>query len=623
MALSQYVAINFLTKFDKKGLERATKELQGFDKVVATSTFKLKSFAKAGAIAAAAGLAIFAKNSIQAALAQERLDKSVEQSLRSINQLDKLSSVNSFISGIEKASNITKDILTPAINSLIIQTSDLTKAQNLFNVAVDTSVGAGIDLTQVSDALGKASRGNFKALGALGLGFEAVTAKEIGLAEITDYLTLKFGGAAKRATETFGGQLDSLKISAGAAQTSLGEGFLLATEILIDGGDASDYFGTKLESLGLNGGYIVVALADKISKITEAFDGLSKKIEGNSFLKFLFQAKSIPVIGGWIEGFRGLAEEGKTITENLKDTVEQSAEQKALAEKLAKLQARLDKMAAEALNKQKKITKEKLAQQALDKKKAELQAMFDLDAINLQVALSRKLSAEDELRVKILQKLADGTTLAVNEAQRYADVLKVIEDGKITDAEIQTLAKTWGMTNNEVVLYIQKLFSANDELRKMLGLMSQIETQVANTANRTVGLSPGQQVVFGLGVSPENIGAGGTILQGSGLAASPIRPGDVRPNFGSSAEGRAMALAFGLTPMAEGGIVTKPTSALIGEAGAEAVIPLDRMGGFGTTVNVNVAGSVISEGELQSVIQDALYNLNRAGAVTQLTNLGR
>jgi hypothetical protein len=75
--------------------------------------------------------------------------------------------------------------------------------------------------------------------------------------------------------------------------------------------------------------------------------------------------------------------------------------------------------------------------------------------------------------------------------------------------------------------------------------------------------------------------------------------------------------------LANGGVVNKPTIAMIGEAGAEAVVPLDRMGGFGTTVNVNVAGSVISEGELQSVIQDALYNLNRSGAVTQLANLGR
>ena len=56
MALSSNVVINFLTKFDKKGLERATKELKGFDKVVATGAFRLQSFAKAGAIGASIGL---------------------------------------------------------------------------------------------------------------------------------------------------------------------------------------------------------------------------------------------------------------------------------------------------------------------------------------------------------------------------------------------------------------------------------------------------------------------------------------------------------------------------------------------------------------------------------------
>jgi hypothetical protein len=628
MALSQYVAINFLTKFDKKGLERATKELKGFDKVVATSTFRLKSFAKAGAIAAAAGMAIFAKNSIQAALAQERLDKSVEQSLRSINQLDQLPSVNSFISGIEKASNITKDRLTPAINGLIIQTADLTKAQDLFNVAVDTSVGAGVDLTQVSDALGKASRGNFKALGALGLGFDAVTAKEIGLAEITDYLTLKFGGAAKRATETFGGQLDALKISAGAAQTSLGEGFITATEILIGGGNASDYFGSRLESLGLNGGYILIALADKAQRITNAFDGLAKKIEGNRVLKFLFSAENIPVIGGWLQGFEGLAKEGKKIAESTGDTLEQSAEQKAIAEKLAKLQARLDKMAAEALNKQKKLTKEKLAQQALDKKKAELEAMFDLDRINLQAALSRKLSAEDELRVKILQKLADGTKTAVDEAQRYADVLKVIEDGQITTGEVEMLAKKWGVTTTEVLIYLRTLFAANDELRKMLALLDEIGKK-----KMPVGMTfQYQQQQFQQITSPrfqESVltGEAPNVL-GQQVFEDLRKEGLNAAMAGSSARYTAQAVdyyqrLFDIPRMAEGGVVNQPTLALIGEAGSEAVIPLDKMGGMGTNVVVNVAGSVISEGQLQSVIQDALYNLNRSGAVTQLTNLGR
>jgi methylphosphotriester-DNA--protein-cysteine methyltransferase len=100
--------------------------------------------------------------------------------------------------------------------------------------------------------------------------------------------------------------------------------------------------------------------------------------------------------------------------------------------------------------------------------------MFDIDKINLQVALSRKLSGEDELRVKLLQKLSDGTKAAVDEAARYADVLKVIEDGQITTAEVESLAKKWGITTTEVLLYLRVLFAANEELRKMLGLLDEI-----------------------------------------------------------------------------------------------------------------------------------------------------
>lgn len=42
--------------------------------------------------------------------------------------------------------------------------------------------------------------------------------------------------------------------------------------------------------------------------------------------------------------------------------------------------------------------------------------------------------------------------------------------------------------------------------------------------------------------------------------------------------------------LANGGIVTSPTLALIGEAGPEAVVPLDRMGGMGGGVTINVYG---------------------------------
>jgi hypothetical protein len=628
MALSQNVVINFLTKFDKKGLERATKELKGFDKVVATAGFRLKGFAKVGAIGAAVGLVALARSSTKAALAQEMLDKSVEQSLSSINDLGSVAAVKTLITDLQTATNITEDQLTPALNGLIISTGNLGKAQDLLSIAIDTSKGSGIDLLTVTDALGKANRGQFRALGNLGLGFNAVTAEEMGLADITDYLTLKFGGSAKRATETFGSKLDDLKISAGEAQENLGQGFITAAEIIIGSSDATDVFGAKLELLGLNGGYIVIALADKVNKIQDAFSGLSKKINSDPILKFFFgTAKSIPVLGGWIDGFRGLAEDGKRIAESSKKTVEQTEEQKAAAAKLAALQAKFDKFAAAALDKQKKLTKEKAAQAALDKKKAELESMFDIDKINLQAALSRKLTAEDELRVKILQKLADGTEKAVDEAQKYADVLKVIEDGKITTEEIEMLAKKWGMTTKEVELYLYKLLQANDELRKMLLLLDEV-----NKKKISAGITSVQQTtakidnfIFTTALdSVKNLNNDiQDFMQSNRLAPATAESG-MRVIPQTTSKINDFLAQFDNAPkMAEGGIVSKPTMAMIGEAGAEAVIPLDRMGSMGTKVVVNVQGSVISEGQLQSVIQDVLYNLNRTGAVTQLANLGR
>jgi len=627
MALSQSVVINFLTKFDKKGLQRATKELKGFDKFIASSKFVTKAALVTAGLASAYALDRLAKSSVRAALEQERLDKSIEQSLSSINELGSLGSVKTLIADLQTATNITEDQLTPALNSLIISTGDLGKAQNLLSLAIDTSKGSGVDLLTVTDALGKANRGNFKALGQLGLGFDAVTAKEMGLADITDYLILKFGGAAKRATETFGSKLDDLKISAGEAQENLGQGFITAAEIILGTSNATDVFGAKLEQLGLNGGYIIIALADKAKKISDAFSSLNTGIKNKSILAFLLTGGlSLPLapLGNL---FKNLAKDGKKIAESSKKTVEQTEEQKAAAAKLAALQAKFDKFAAAALDKSKKLTKEKAAQAALDKKKAEIESMFDIDKINLQAALSRKLSGEDELRVKILQKLADGTKAAVDEAARYADVLKVIEDGQITTAEIEMLAKKWGITTKEVELYLAQLFAANEELRKMLGLLDEV-----NKKKISAGIAAVQQTtatidkfIFTTALdSVRNLNNDiQDFMQSNRLAPATAESGmRVIPQTTSKIND-FLAAFEPKTKLAEGGVVNSPTIAMIGEAGAEAVIPLDRMGSMGTKVIVNVQGSVISEGQLQSVIQDVLYNLNRTGAVTQLANLGR
>ena len=63
--------------------------------------------------------------------------------------------------------------------------------------------------------------------------------------------------------------------------------------------------------------------------------------------------------------------------------------------------------------------------------------------------------------------------------------------------------------------------------------------------------------------------------------------------------------------LAEGGIVTKPTLAMIGEAGAEAVVPLSKglMGGI--NVVVNVQGSVVQEQDLAVSVRDQIAILMR------------
>jgi len=59
---------------------------------------------------------------------------------------------------------------------------------------------------------------------------------------------------------------------------------------------------------------------------------------------------------------------------------------------------------------------------------------------------------------------------------------------------------------------------------------------------------------------------------------------------GGSDDGGANPAGLDYKAMATGGIVTSPTMALIGEAGPEAVIPLDKMGGMGGGVTINVNG---------------------------------
>ena len=63
--------------------------------------------------------------------------------------------------------------------------------------------------------------------------------------------------------------------------------------------------------------------------------------------------------------------------------------------------------------------------------------------------------------------------------------------------------------------------------------------------------------------------------------------------------------------MAEGGIVSSPTLALIGEAGPEAVVPLDRINNGGG-ITINVTGGLATSAEIGQSVVNALRAYSRS-----------
>ncbi len=78
-------------------------------------------------------------------------------------------------------------------------------------------------------------------------------------------------------------------------------------------------------------------------------------------------------------------------------------------------------------------------------------------------------------------------------------------------------------------------------------------------------------------------------------------------------------ISSSIPKMADGGIVTGPTLAMIGEAGPEAVIPLSQMGNMGGSgVTINVAGGLSTSAEIGQSVVNALRAYSRTAGPLQL-----
>jgi hypothetical protein len=216
-------------------VDNFNKNLKGADKGVQTFGDKVSAFGKkAGLAFAAAGAAaaIYAgkllKDGVQAAIADEKANALLANTLRNVAGAtdETIEKTLAYTRATELATGVTEDELRPSLNRLTIATGDVQKAIALQTLALDVSAGSGKSLETVTQALAKAQEGNTASLVRLGVGLTAAQLKTMSMDDVTKSLANTFEGAAATSADTYQGKMARLGLAFEDVRDTVG-GFVL------------------------------------------------------------------------------------------------------------------------------------------------------------------------------------------------------------------------------------------------------------------------------------------------------------------------------------------------------------------------------------------------------------
>lgn len=237
MAGSRTLKLSILADIDnlKKNLNEGDKEIQGFGG-------KLEKFGKvaAAAFAAAAAAAVayagkLAIDGVKAAIEDEAAQLKLANALKQVTGATdtQIASIEKQISAIALATGVADDALRPAFQRLAVATGDVSKAQDLLNIALDVSAATGKPLETVTNALGKAYEGNTASLGRLGVGMGTAEIKALGLEGTVSKLAETFAGAADVQANSFQGRMERVKVAIDEAKETIGTALLPILDIFL------------------------------------------------------------------------------------------------------------------------------------------------------------------------------------------------------------------------------------------------------------------------------------------------------------------------------------------------------------------------------------------------------
>ena len=229
-------------------------------------TKNVKSLGKTLGLTLSVGAILaFGKAAVKAAAEDQAAQASLAQTLKNLGLEtgNTATSVNDYISTLERQTGILDDDLRPAMDRLLRATGSVTESQKLLNLAIDISAGTGKDLTQVTQGLQKAFLGNLQGLGRLGVGLTKAELKTGNFADITEKLTKLFAGQGERQAESYLGTIQRLGVAFNNAKEIFGQG-LIDSAMILAGTTEIDDLQIKIEAFA-------TSAAESMKKLATVF----------------------------------------------------------------------------------------------------------------------------------------------------------------------------------------------------------------------------------------------------------------------------------------------------------------------------------------------------------------
>ena len=680
------VIARILSEYDAKGTKQARKDLADLQGSFSEFGKKAKE-AFAVAAAASAAMAVgFGVSAVKAAMAEQQAMAVLNNTLHNTVGANEavMTSTEAYIKQAALRYNFTTDQVIPSLQSLVVATKDVAKAESLQQVAMDISANKGKDLNEVSLALAKAYLGNFNALKRMGVPLSETIIKHKDFNAAIKELTASFGGSAAAAADTFAGRVGRIGIAFDMVKKTIGNAIIVALQPFLDKFMGAlpkiekwlDDNSKKIAAFFVTGITYGVAFAQSLYDIfnfvarnikvfaelgavivavwagAKVAQGVSAFITGiNTIIKTMKVLREASLAAGFAEAIAtgglsaaaGLAAAtaafvginvvmdkfDKNVQKNAKGVGDIKFNFKGLTTTAADYLKGLTGVNSAT------ATNSNLTAQQI-KVLAQLKAMGVVptgsnatDPIELEAArlnLVKQGQVEEANRV---QAILDGVQAQVSAnaaLQRYNDILAVLADNHISSEEVQLLANKWGISQNAVVAYIAQVTGAAAFDPKDLGSPAAVAKDGWSNAlamlNKYYDALKNPPVITIPGVTT---GGGTSGSTSGGTTPSPLSASDQAIVDAAQKYMDSIAKTSSVYNPNPYAVPNYTSTANFGASGVVNTGSISGQGAgggssSGDTIIVNVAGSVVSQQDLVTAITQGQLQNQLSGKTTTIGN---